>query len=259
MARNDTFFWYELMTSDPKAAEAFYAKVVGWTPSPWPGEMPYTIMNAGDRGVGGIMAIPEEARQNGCVSGWVGYVKVADIETSVADVKAAGGKVQREPDDIPNVGRFAVVADPQGASFMLLQPSGPDQADVPPQTPGHVGWHELYTTDPVKGMAFYEKVFGWVKEVALDMGPMGKYQLFADTRQKDCGAVGGIMSLPPAVPVPVWGFYFVVGEIDAAVQRVKEAGGEVLMGPQEVPGGAFIINGRDPQGAYFALVGPKAA
>lgn len=258
MAKNDTFFWYELMTSDPKAAEAFYAKVVGWTPQAWDGPMPYTIMNAGDQGVGGIMALPEEAKANGCASGWVGYVKVADVDGALANVRAAGGKVQREPDDIPNVGRFAVVADPQGATFMLLQPSGPEMPEVPPQTPGHVGWHELYTSDHEKGMAFYEKVFGWVKEEAIDMGPMGKYQLFADARQKDCGAVGGMMNLPPTVPVPVWGFYFVVGPIDEATQRVKEAGGEVFMEPMQVPGGAWIINGRDPQGAYFALVGSKA-
>lgn len=257
MAKDNSFFWYELMTSDPKAAETFYADVVGWTPQVWDGPMPYTVMNAGERGVGGIMAIPEDAKAAGGRPGWVGYVKTADVDATVAEIEAGGGKIQRAPDDIPNVGRFAVVSDPQGAVFMLLKPNGPDAPPAPPMTPGHVGWHELYTTDWEKGFAFYEKQFGWAKADALDMGPMGKYLLFADSREKDCGAVGGIMNLPPAVPVPVWGFYFVVDAIDAAAERVKAGGGQVLMGPMEVPGGSWIINGLDPQGAYFALVGAK--
>lgn len=255
MARNNTFFWYELMTSDPKAAEAFYAKVVGWKPTSWPGPMPYTIMNAGERGVGGIMGIPDEAKECGASPGWLGYIKVADVDAAAKAAETAGGKVQRAPDDIPNVGRFAVLADPQGATFMVLQPQGPEQPEVPPMTPGHVGWHELYTTDWAQGMAFYEGQFGWAKDTAMDMGPMGTYQLFADSRDKECGAVGGVMNLPQGVPSPVWGFYFIVDAIDPALERVKEAGGQVLMGPMEVPGGAWIINAIDPQGAHFNLLG----
>lgn len=257
MARDNTFFWYELMTSDPKAAEAFYARVVGWTSKTWPGSMPYTIMSAGERGVGGIMGIPDEAKACGAQPGWLGYVKVADVDAAARRVEAAGGKVQRAPDDIPNVGRFAVVADPQGATFMMLQPTGPDMPEMPPMTPGHVGWHELYTTDWENGFPFYESQFGWAKADAMDMGPMGTYQLFADSRDKECRAVGGMMNKPETVPTPVWGFYFIVDAIDPAVERVKEAGGQVLMGPMEVPGGAWIINGLDPQGAHFALVGAE--
>lgn len=257
MAKTNTFFWYELMTPDPKAAEAFYAKVVGWTPEAWPGEMPYTILKAGEAGVGGIMALPEEAKSCGAGPGWLGYVKVDDTDKMAAAVKAAGGAVRREPDDIPGVGRFAVVSDPQGATFMLLAPNGPDEPQAAPMTPGHVGWHELYTKDGQKGFAFYEKLFGWAKADALDMGPMGTYQLFADSRDKDCGAVGGMMNMPEGVPMPVWGFYFIVDAIDPAVERVKAAGGTILTEPMEVPGGAWIINGRDPQGAQFSLVAPK--
>ena len=256
MAKDNSFFWYELMTSDPKAAEAFYAKVVGWTPEAWDGPMPYTVMKAGEHGIGGIMAIPDEVCEAGGRPGWLGYVKVADADRAAADSKAAGGTVTREPDDIPKVGRFAVLADPQGAIFMVLAPSGPDVAP-PPMGAGHVGWHELYTSDNAQAFAFYEKVFGWQKKDALDMGPMGTYQLFADTREKDCGATGGMMNLPPNVPRPVWGFYFAVDAIDAAVERVTAGGGQVFHGPTEVPGGAWIINAIDPQGAHFSLVGAR--
>ena len=216
MAKDNTFFWYELMTSDPAAAEAFYAGVVGWTPEAWQGPMPYTVMKAGERGVAGIMAIPDEAKAAGCRPGWLGYIKVADVEGAAAEVKAAGGTVHRAPDDIPRVGRFAVVADPQGAVFMMLKPEGPEMPPVPPMTAGHVGWHELYTSDWKEAFAFYERQFGWTKADTLDMGAMGTYLLFADTRDRDCGAVGGMMNRPPTMPQSVWGFYFVVDAIDAA-------------------------------------------
>jgi predicted enzyme related to lactoylglutathione lyase len=120
-----------------------------------------------------------------------------------------------------------------------------------------MGWHELMTTDWEAGLAFYGELFGWQKADAMDMGPMGTYQLFADSREKDCGAVGGMMNLLPNLPRPVWGFYFIVDAIDPAVERVKEGGGQVLNGPMEVPGGAWIINAVDPQGAHFSLVGAK--
>ncbi|TDR94910.1 VOC family protein [Enterovirga rhinocerotis] len=257
MARTNTFFWYDLMTSDPQAAGAFYANVVGWTLEDWPGDMPYTMVKAAGTGVGGIMAIPDEAKAVGARPGWLGYVKVDDADRAAAAVTAAGGSIQREPEDIPHVGRFAVVCDPQGAVFMMLAPTEPDQPGVPLMTPGHVGWHELYSSDPQKGFAFYETLFGWAKADALDMGPMGTYQLFADSRDKDCGAVGGMMRLPEGVPVPVWGFYFAVEAIDAAVERITSGGGRVLMPPMEVPGGSWIVNALDPQGAHFALVAPK--
>jgi len=245
------FIWYELMTSDMAAAEAFYGKVVGWTPKHWGSdEMPYILMNVGEIGIAGIMNIPDEAKAMGTPPMWLGYIHASDTDEMVEAIRKAGGRIYREPADIPEIGRFAVVADPQGATFMLMTPT-PRQ---PPQqlaqgAAGNVGWRELYTTDLEGAVDFYTSQFGWTKDQSLDMGEMGTYQLFAiDGKQS-----GGMMKKPPQVPVPAWLFYFNVDDINAAVERVKAAGGTVIMGPMQVPGGSWIVQAMDPQGAVFAL------
>jgi len=258
------FFWYELMTSDRAAAEAFYAKVVGWTLSPFgPPDDPYMIVEAGGRGVGGIMTIPPEAAAQGLKPGWVGYIHAADIDAAVEKVRAGGGKVHREPTPIPTVGRFAVCADPQGTMFNLLQPESSEEVPpVPMGTIGGVDWHELHSSDWKGGLDFYAAQFGWSATDAMDMGPMGTYQMFAMepvSGPTECGVtVGGMMNDPQA-PHPYWAFYFHVDDIDDAQARLTANGGSVLFGPQEVPGGAWIINALDPQGAMFSIAGPRKA
>jgi len=249
------FFWYELMTSDAKAAETFYAKVVGWKAKLFEGHPdmpPYTVLSAGERGIGGIMAMPDEYRKGGGHPAWVGYVHVADTDAAADALKKAGGTVHRSPSDIPDVGRFAVVADPQGAIFNILHPNGPDQPPVPAGTLGHIGWHELYTSDWKKALDFYSAQFGWKKTREFDMGEMGIYALFNMGGEE----AGGMMNKPPQMPSSAWQFYFNVEGIDAAAKRVTDSGGKVLMGPMEVPGGQWIAECQDPQGAHFALVAP---
>lgn len=250
------FIWYELMTTDLDAAEAFYTKVVGWTPQAFPGsDMRYTVMNAGDRGVAGVMTIPDEAKAMGTPPSWVGYIYAADVDEATKAVKKAGGTVHRNPTDIPGVGRFSVVADPHGATFMLMKPEGPDQPPVPPNTPGHIGWHELFANDWKSAFDFYSKQFGWTKTDAMDMGgDMGTYQMFATGGD---AAVGGMMTKTKDMPVPMWLFYFTVPGIDDAAKRVTDNKGKIVMGPMEVPGGSWVLQGFDPQGALFALVAPK--
>ncbi|MER8963191.1 VOC family protein [Mesorhizobium sp. M0701] len=249
------FFWYELMTTDLDAAEAFYTAVVGWKAQPFdgsPGMPRYVVMNVGERGVGGLMAQPEEVRKMGMPPAWVGYIHTRDVDAATKSLKAADGTVHREPNDIPGVGRFAVVADPQGAVFNFLQPSGPDQPPLPATTPGNIGWHELYTSDWQAALDFYSEQFGWEKGDAMDMGPMGIYQTFSAGPESG----GGMMNKPEQIPVPVWMFYFNVPAIDAAAKRATDNGGNILMGPMEVPGGSWIVQGQDPQGAHFALMAP---
>jgi predicted enzyme related to lactoylglutathione lyase len=243
------------MTTDMDAAEAFYTKVVGWGAEPFNGGsgMPrYTVMKVGDRGVGGVMTLPEEAAKMGMPPAWVGYIHADDTDTATASVKKAGGKVHREPSDIPGVGRFSVVADPQGAVFMLLQPNGPDQPPVAMGTPGHIGWRELMATDWQSALDFYSGQFGWKKDNSIDMGEMGIYQLFAVNGEQN----GGMMNRPPNMPSPAWQFYFNVPAIDAAAKRVTDGGGTIIFGPMEVPGGQWAMNCVDPQGAHFGLVAP---
>ena len=249
-----SFVWYELMTTDTDVAERFYRDVVGWNAQPFDQpDMRYTVMSAGGRMVAGLMALPPEYAEAGGRPAWVGYIYADDVDAATDGVRDAGGAVHREPADIPNVGRFSVVADPGGAIFNLFKPSGGEMPPASPTTPGHVGWHELHAADGASAFSFYAGQFGWTKDRAMDMGPMGTYQLFAAGGD----AIGGIMTKPPEMPAPAWLFYFTVPAIDAAVTRVTDGGGQVLNGPMEVPGGAWIIQGLDPQGAMFALVGMR--
>jgi len=246
------FCWYELMTTDTEAAGRFYKHVVGWNLfEPGGPHAGYTLLQVGNQGIGGMMKLPDEACAAGARPGWSGYIWVPEVEAAMAKVVAAGGKVHKEPADIPQIGRFAVVSDPQGAVFILFRHFGDQETPpVPMNALGHVGWHELFAVDNKAALAFYSSQFGWQGNDALDMGPMGTYQLYTIPG----GQYGGMMNKPDAFPQPFFLYYFNVDDINAAVDRVKSAGGQVLMGPHEVPGGSWIIQGLDPQGAMFALV-----
>ncbi len=248
------FVWYELMTTDASAATRFYSTVIGWQTADagMPG-MAYTLLSAGATQVAGLMALPDEARQAGAPPAWTGYVEVDDVDACAQRLQQAGGTLCRPAEDIPGVGRFAVVADPHGAVFCLYK----DRAGAAPWapsggTPGTVGWHELYCNDLDSAWAFYSTLFGWTKDTAIDMGEMGTYQLFAVAGT----AIGGMMKRPPQMPVAAWLYYFNVDAIDAAAARATAAGGQVLNGPMEVPGGSWIVQCMDPQGAMFAMVAP---
>ncbi len=256
MAAGD-FNWVELMTTDVAGARAFYAEVVGWdAEAAGPMHPDYTLFRAGTVEVAGMFPLPQPLRDMGVPPHWGGYVAVDDVDAMVGRVEAAGGSLRRAAEDIPEVGRFAVVADPQGAVFTLFKPNSEMAAPPAGPTPGRVGWYELMAGDLEPAFAFYAGLFGWRKTQAIDMGPMGTYQTFATPGMGADGMSGGMMTKPSAMPSPAWAFYFNVEGIEAAVARVVGAGGQVLNGPMQVPGGSWIVQGRDPQGAFFALVGP---
>jgi predicted enzyme related to lactoylglutathione lyase len=204
--------------------------------------------------VAGLMRIPEAARAAGARPAWTGYIGVDDVDAYAARVKAAGGTIHHPCEDIPGVGRFAVVGDPQGAVFILFKGSTDEPpAPLAPDAPGRVSWHELHAGDLDSAFAFYAGLFGWTKAEAVDMGPMGVYQTFATG-----GApVGGMMTRTPQTPMPFWLYYFNVEAVDAAIARVNAGGGRVVNGPHQVPGGSWIAQCFDPQGAMFAIVGTK--
>jgi len=247
------FVWYELMTTDTKAAETFYRNAVGWSAadSGMPG-MSYTLFSFGETPVAGLMALPKEACDSGARPGWLGYVAVDDVDANAAKVKDRGGSIQRPPSDIPGVGRFAIVADPQGAVFALFNAAEDCEEARPAQEGiGHGGWSELMAAEWESAFGFYADLFGWEKGEAVDIGPMGVYQVFTQNGQQ----IGGMMTKPEALPLPApcWLYYFIVDGIDAAIARVKAGGSRILNGPMEVPGGGWIVQCVDPQGAMFAL------
>jgi predicted enzyme related to lactoylglutathione lyase len=248
------FVWYELLTSDPKAAQAFYGKVVGWGAQDAQMATPYTLFTLDGVPVGGLEALSEEARRSGAPPGWLGLVAVADVDATVAKATSLGGKVVVPPAEVPNNGRFAVIADPQGAVIGIFKTSQTETSpEPPPMMHGRPAWHELLTTDHEKAFVFYSALFGWTKDTPVDMEPMGIYQLFAAGGP----AIGGMFNKPPMIPACFWLYYISVSDIDAAADRVKAAGGQIVNGPMEVPGGAWIYQAIDPQGAHFALVGMR--
>lgn len=248
------FAWYELMTTEPSAAETFYRNVFGWQmqDAGMPGGA-YTLLSAGTTMIGGLMGLTPDMRAAGARPGWIGYVGVPDVDASAARVLRMGGQQHRAAQDIPGVGRFAVMADPHGAAFVLFKGNGVPPAPVAPGTPGHIGWHELQAGTLDAAFTFYAEMFGWTRGEAIDMGAMGTYQLF----NAGADAIGGMMTKLPEVPVPFWLYYVNVAGVDATLARVTAGGGKLLSGPMQVPGGSWIAQCVDPQGAMFAFVGPK--
>ena len=252
-APRGTFIWYDVMTNDTKAATAFYIDVIGWDAQghAMPDNRTYTVFSEGSAMVAGLMAIPDELRANGARPCWSGYVATDDVDADAARIVAGGGAIKRTPADIPNVGRFAVAADPGGAVFRLFRPNTQEEPKpIAPMTPGHVGWHELSAGNLDREFAFYSQLFGWTKDRAIDMGAMGTYQTFA-TGGPPCG---GMMNACAQVPAPAWNYYIAVESVRKAADRAQARGAQVLHGPAEVPGGAWIVQARDPQGAPFAMV-----
>jgi predicted enzyme related to lactoylglutathione lyase len=246
--------WYELMTTDMKAAEAFYRNVVGWTSAPFEGApQPYTLFNrSGQLPVAGLMTRPEGMN---APPFWAMYVGVPKLEDAAKHITRLGGHELSPVIDVPTVGRMQMMTDPQGAAFYVYEPAGDQQPEAAPEV-GEASWHELMTTDAPAAMEFYREVFGWQPSEAMDMGPQGKYQMF----NRPHGMIGGMMNKPPElkdVP-PNWQIYFRVPDINAAAERIKANGGQIVNGPMEVPGGDMILNATDPQGAAFALHAKKA-
>jgi uncharacterized protein len=247
--------WYELMTSDMKAAEAFYRTVVGWKPAPFDGAgQPYTMFNrSGDVGVAGVMTKPDDVK---APPFWAMYVGVPKLEEAASHIKRLGGRAHTDVIEIPTVGRMQMMNDPQGAAFYIYEPARQERRPEGAPEMGEASWHELMTTDAPAAMKFYEQAFGWQPSETMDMGAMGKYQMF----NRPHGMIGGMMNKPPEmanVP-PNWQIYFRVPDVHAAAERITANGGKILNGPTEVPGGDWVVNAMDPQGAAFGLHERKA-
>ena len=247
--------WYELMTTDTTAAERFYRNVIGWTSSPFDSAShPYTVFaRSGGGQVGGLMKRPADMNMPPF---WAMYIGVPKLEEAVSHIKRLGGNELSPVIEVPTVGRMQMMKDPQGAAFYIIRPAPTEERPETAPEIGEASWHELMTTDAEAAMKFYSEVFGWRPSETLDMGTMGKYHMF----NRPHGMIGGMMNKPPEmanVP-PHWMIYFRVPDINAATERIKANGGKILNGPMEVPGGDWIVNAMDPQGAAFSLHAKKA-
>ena len=248
------FFWYDIMTTDMKASEKFYADVVGWgaRDSGVPGQQ-YTLLTVNGTPVAGLIANSGRCPQSGGSplldgvyrSGRCGPSRCAAPAGRREGPSAAYGCAGRYP--------FLCRCRSSGRGLHHCQGAWRCQAGSARRHAGDRRWRELYALEWRTAFEFYAKMFGWTKAEAIDMGPMGTYQLFATGDDP----VGGIMTKPEAIPMPYWGYYFNVEGIDAAAARVTGGGGSILNGPMQVPGGQWIVQCVDPQGAVFNLVALK--
>src|SRR5436190_16485950 len=162
------FVWHELLTTDTKSAGTFFSKLIGWKTQPWGADKSYTLFLAGDRQMAGLMALPDEARKMGAPPSWLTYIGTADVDATARQATSLGATVLKAPEDIPSAGRYAVLQDPQGATFGVYKSNQPAGADVDPSV-GEFSWHELATTDAKAAFDFYRRLSGWEETSTTDM------------------------------------------------------------------------------------------
>ncbi|MEO6420567.1 MAG: VOC family protein [Polyangiaceae bacterium] len=241
------FVWYDLLIPVPQDAVTFYETVIGWTGQPR--EPGYTMFVTPQGPVGGVMALPDQARRMGSGPIWTSFVQVSDVDATIAKAISLGGSLHVPPSDVPGFGRMAVIMDPQGGHIDIVAPSAPLQLHDPSK-PGEFVWSELLTTDHEAAFTFYSALFGWQKVRDFDMGAMGMYLIYSVGGRE----LGGMFTKPKDMPAPpgFW-FYIMVSDLDATIACATSKGAKLMNGPMSVPGGARIAQLSDPQGARFAL------
>jgi predicted enzyme related to lactoylglutathione lyase len=241
------FVWHELMTADPEAAATFYRNVVGWETRPWGHHVAYTLCVAPVGPVAGIMALPEDARAMGAPPAWLSYLGTPDLDATIAHATGLGGRVLKGATAIEGAGRYAVLADPQGASFGVYAPT--QSSAQPAMGKGQFVWHELATDDIEAALGYYRALFGWSEVHRMDMGAMGPYVIFG----REGVQLGGVYRRPAGQGGGAsWLAYTHVASAEAATAAAVAAGARVLHGPADVPGGRISML-VDPQGVAFAV------
>jgi predicted enzyme related to lactoylglutathione lyase len=252
------FVWYELTTPDPDASKRFYQPLVGWSTQAFDND--YSMWTNGGQPIGGIFRLGPEQKAQGIPPNWMPYVEVNNVDESARQANSFGGTIVVPPTEIPNTGRFAVVQDPQGATFGIYKSSTKSDPWDGTNRLGRFSWHELMTTDHKSAYEFYRKLFGWAKTSDVDMGPgVGLYQMYG-LKGKDYGGMYNRPAEMAQVP-PFWLPYIHVKDVRSATEAAKRSGAEVVNGPMEVPDGTWIVVLKDPTGAAIALHSgtPKAA
>jgi len=237
------FLWHELMTHDPKAAAPFYAKVFGWTAQPWDKNPAYTVWMSGHTAAGGAMGL-----EGGGPPQWLAYIGVRDLDGTVAHAQRLGGTVSKGASEIPGTGaRYAVLRDPQGGTFGVYTPGAASEES----TERPFSWHELVSSDHSAAFRFYHELFGWDRVASHDMEAMGEYLIFGSGSEQ----VGGMYTrgAQSGGSGSQWLLYARVGDAAAAAEAARAAGGKVLVGPMQVPGGSWVAQLTDPQGAAIAV------
>lgn len=253
------FNWYELITPDAEASKKFYSGLFNWEFRKGDHE-DYELFYHNDLGIGGLLPMTKEMSDTGMPPMWAGYVNVDDVDELVTKVVEKGGQILVPPQDIPNVGRFSYIKDPQGACLYVMRAFSDEASDsfsaYEPKV-GHCAWNELVTTNPTDAEKFYGDIMGWQRAETMDMGPAGEYVMLRNGENRDF-MFGALMNKPEQVPVSMWSFYFRVKSVDQSIEFIKANGGQVIVGPDALPNGIdFVLWGVDPVGAFFSCIGNK--
>ncbi len=249
MSQKGAWLWRDLMTTQPEAAEAFYAELFGWTVKHLEmGESGiYRMFSLGEARVGGIVTLPVS---DGVPDHWVGYLGVDDVDATVLAAPELGAVIGFGPRDIPDDGRFALIVDPQGAPVSPM--TRPVDVPAPDYSPGSFCWMELHTADIDAAIEFYADVFGWSFQ-EVQIADATRYALSSS------GGIdrGGIMQAASEGPA-AWLQYVAVEDVDETANKAAELGGTVAYGPNDIPGvGRFAILS-DPVGAALAVLQPAS-
>jgi hypothetical protein len=245
--RYGTFVWREIMTSDVAKSRKFYGALFGWRFEEHDlGGFKYTLLSAGEKGVGGMMSLPAGAPR----SHWIAYVSSPDVDASAKRVAAFGGRLVAGPQDVPNMGRFAVLLDGANACFATWKGA---QGDMPATQPGlgEFCWEQLNTTAGAEAKKFYGEVLGWSTR-AFEADPSVTLFAAGDT------PVASLIEAPPGTPAH-WLSYVIVGDLAAARSKAKSLGAKVHLEELNVPTLGTISVIEDDVGAVIGLFEPKTA
>ena len=243
--------WFELFTEDSSASQAFYSKLFGWKIQEFKkGDGPgYPMFAVKDQPIAGITKppIPELANS------WLAYIAVSSLDETIQKIKSQNGKILHE-EKMPEVGRWVIAKDLQGAFFAAFEPAPSEKAqpELPmPTPPGFFCWHELMCKNYEEALSFYSSLFDWKKSDAIDMGEMGVYQMFA----RQTGPMGGMMNITPQMKFPraCWLEYVSVSNVDETIKVAQELGSQIAFPAMEVAGGGRIAGFIDPFGVMFAV------
>jgi len=249
------FVWHELMTRDVPEAKKFYTKLIGWKAQAWPLDPAYTVCHSEQGPTAGMHGLPADMPAE-VSPRWLGYVGTRDVDGTVAAAVRAGGSIIKGPEDIPGAGRSAILKDPQGAEFAILDPenSRPELGGMPPA--GNFSWHELATSDAEAAFSFYSDLFGWDVLMRMPLDGGQTYLIFGNNGVQR----GGIYNKPADMPAPPnWLHYAQVPDADEGWRTAESAGAKLVVGPMDVPGGSRIVTFFDPTGAAFAVVSTPAS
>lgn len=242
------FVWYELTTPDVDGARRFYPSITGWGTQQF--DKDYTMWTNGGAPIGGIFRLGPEQRQKGIPPNWMPYIEADNVDETARRATLLGGRVVHGPQDIPGTGRFAVLQDPQGATFGIYKSNRGSQGWDGTFVLGRFSWHELATTDYRKAFEFYRQLFGWEKTTEMDMGGGNMYSMYGQKGK----SFGGMYNKGPEMAQypPGWLVYAHVKDVQKAVEAATRAGASVKQPPMDVPGGKIAVL-TDPQGATFAV------